>query len=87
MANCLASISNPASPESSQPPTGGVETFGHVVLIDTLGIKFESTVYFFTNPGIRKNLLGRVGWLDRIRLGLVDYDQMLYLAPYDSESK
>ena len=74
-------------PKSFATATGRVETFGHVVSMDSLGIQFESTVYFFANPGIRKNLLGRVGWLDRIRLGLVDYDQMLYLAQYEIQSK
>ncbi len=63
--------------------TGQVETFGHVVSIGAPGVQFESVVYFFANPEIRKNLLGRVGWLDRIRLGLVDYEQTMYLAPYD----
>ncbi len=24
-----------------------------------------------------------VGWLDRIRIGLIDHDGMLYLASYD----
>jgi hypothetical protein len=40
-------------------------------------------VYFFADERINKNLLGRIGWLDRIRLGLVDHDGELYLAPYD----
>jgi len=48
-----------------------------------LGIENSSTVYFFTDPSIRKNVLGRQGWLDRIRLGLIDHDQELYLAAYD----
>ena len=65
---------------------GRVETYGHVVSVDTLGIRFESMVYFIANPGIRKNLLGRSGWLDRIRLGVVDYDREIYIAPYDFES-
>jgi len=67
--------------------TGPVETFGHVVQIETLGIAFDSMVYFFANAAINKSVLGRTGWLDRIRFGLVDYDQTLYLAPYDFESK
>jgi len=33
---------------------------------------------------IRKNLLGRNGWLDRLRLGIIHYDRELYLAPYNS---
>jgi hypothetical protein len=40
-------------------------------------------VYFFADERINKNLLGRVGWLDRIRLGLIDHDGVLYVASYD----
>lgn len=60
------------------------EAFGHDVLINVLGIEFETTVYFFADPEIRKNVLGRRGWLDRVRLGVVDYDQTLYLSSYNS---
>lgn len=59
------------------------EAFGHNVSINVLGIEFDTTVFFFADPEIRKNVLGRQGWLDRVRLGLVDYDQTLYLATYD----
>jgi hypothetical protein len=63
--------------------TGRVEAFGHLVTIETLGLNFESVAYFFADERISKNLLGRVGWLDRIRLGLIDHDGLLYVAPYD----
>jgi hypothetical protein len=63
--------------------TGEVEAFGHIVEVEVLGLKVESMVYFFGDERINKNLLGRIGWLDRIRLGLVDHDGELYLASYD----
>src|SRR5271157_3264858 len=59
------------------------EAYGHEVEIDVLGIVIHSLVYFFAEPSICKNVLGRVGWLDRVRLGLVDYDRQLYLASHD----
>lgn len=65
---------------------GPVETFGHLVVIEALGLSVESMIYFFANEHIDKNLLGRNGWLDRIRFGLVDYEQTLYLAEYDFEA-
>jgi hypothetical protein len=65
---------------------GPVVAFGHLVAIETLGVAFESVVYFSADEHVRKNLLGRTGWLDRIRFGLVDHDQTLYLAPYDFTS-
>lgn len=65
--------------------TGGVEAFGHMVELEVLDIRFESMVYFFRDPGIRRNLLGRSGWLDRVKLGIVHYDSTVYIAPYDFE--
>ena len=64
-----------------------VETFGHLVQIETLGVVVDSMVYFFANAAITKSVPGRSGWLDRIHLGIVDYDRTLYLAAYDVESK
>jgi predicted aspartyl protease len=66
---------------------GRVETFGHVVEIEFAGLRVESMVYFFADEQIRRSLLGRTGWLDRVRLGLVDHDLSLYLAPYDFEQE
>jgi len=40
-------------------------------------------VYFFAESGIARNVLGRRGWLDRLRFGLVDYDQAIYIAEYN----
>ncbi len=57
--------------------------YGHEVEIDVLGMVTYSLVYFFAEPSIHKNVLGRGGWLDRVRLGLIEHDRILYLAPYD----
>ena len=70
-------------PKTFWTPTGRVETFGHIVELDVLGLRFESLVYFFADEHINKNLLGRTGWLDRVRFGLIDHDLELFLAPYD----
>jgi predicted aspartyl protease len=60
-----------------------VQTFGHEVTINTLGIEVHSMAFFFADPAIEKNVLGRHGWLDRIRIGIVDHDQRLYVAEYN----
>jgi hypothetical protein len=72
-------------PKTFSTATGGVQTFGHVVSLTVLNIEFESTVYFFADERINKNLLGRAGWLDRVRFRLVDHDRELSLTPYDFE--
>ena len=63
------------------------DAYGHEVEIDVLGIVTHSLVYFFAEPSIRKNVLGRGGWLDRVRVGLVDHDCEIYLARYDHVSE
>jgi hypothetical protein len=60
-----------------------IRTFGHEITISALGIEIHSTAYFFADPHINKNVLGRRGWLDRLRVGIVDHDQMIYIADYD----
>ena len=40
-------------------------------------------VFFFADLDIRMNVLGHRGWLERLRLGHVDYDGPLYLAGYN----
>lgn len=63
----------------------GFTAFGHEVEINALGIRTYSLVYFFADPAIRKNVLGRNGWLDRLRIGISDYDRTLYLATYTDD--
>jgi hypothetical protein len=61
----------------------GFEAYGHEVELIVFGVATQATVYFFADPMIDKNVLGRIGWLDRVRLGLVHHDNKIYLAPYD----
>jgi hypothetical protein len=57
--------------------------FGHVITLQTLNMAFESMVYFPQSYEIRRNLLGRNGWLHLIRLGIIAYDEIIYLGLYD----
>lgn len=66
-----------------QKATSNFDAYGHEIEIDVLGIVTHSLVYFFADALIRKNVLGRGGWLDRVRLGLVDHDRTILLAAYD----
>ena len=61
------------------------DAYGHEVEVDVLGVVARSVVYFFAEPSITKNVLGRGGWLDRVRLGLIDHDRALYLATYNDD--
>lgn len=63
---------------------GSLEAYGHEVTLQTGDIAFQSLVYFAKHPGLQRNLLGRQGWLRNLRLGVIDYDNLLYLSAYDS---
>lgn len=60
--------------------TGTFDTFGHTVNLSVLGIETESTVYFAAEDSFYLNILGRQGWLDRVKLGLIDYEGKLLLS-------
>ncbi len=62
--------------------TGTLDTYGHDVVIQTFGIAFESVVYFAKYPGLRRNLLGRNGWLRHLQLAIIDYENTLHLSQY-----
>ena len=62
---------------------GSFDAYGHMLSLETLGYSFDSTVYFATHEGFRRNVLGRRGWIDHLRLGLIEYESKLYLNRYD----
>jgi hypothetical protein len=62
--------------------TGSFRAHPHTVTIELLGIRSEATVYFAADEQFTRSVLGRVGWLDRLKLGLIDYESKLLLSPY-----
>ena len=65
--------------------TGRFLTYGHEVALAVAGFEFDSIAYFAADVGFERNVLGRHGWLDRIILGLVDYEGKLLLSQYSEE--
>jgi hypothetical protein len=63
--------------------TGSLPAYGHEVTLETGDLIFNSTVYFAEQYGFERNLLGKFGWLQKVRLGLVDYDEEIYLSDYN----
>lgn len=63
---------------------GSFVAYEHEVTLHTLGIEFTAVVFFAEDPAFSKSFLGRSGWLDRLQVGIVDYDRMLFLGPYQS---
>jgi hypothetical protein len=63
--------------------TGQFLAYGHDVTLSVSGFDFDSLVFFPADEQISRNVPGRVGWLDRMMIGLVDYEGKLYLSVYD----
>lgn len=61
---------------------GSLTAYGHSVTLHTLGLEFDSVVYFAATDNLRRNLLGREGWLRKVRLAIIDDDSAIYLSPY-----
>lgn len=51
---------------------GGFVAFGHEVTLVAMGFELTGTCYFYESEAINKNVLGRNGWLNKIRLGVDD---------------
>ena len=85
LAEALGLALSSGNPKRFRTANSSFEAFGHDVELSFLGVTTYSTVYFFADAAINKNVLGRVGWLDRVRLGLVEHASQIYLARYDHE--
>ena len=57
--------------------------YGHEVRMCCLEWEFDTFVYFAEAPGFNRNVVGRTGWLQKFRFGLVEADSTLYLSHYD----
>ena len=63
--------------------TGIFVTYGHELTMNVLEVEFVSTVYFAKEESFTRNVLGRQGWLNRVKLGLIDYEGRLFLSEYN----
>ena len=63
--------------------TGAFYAYGHEVTLSTAGMEFDAMVFFAEEESFQRNVLGRFGWLDRVVLGLVDYEGKLYLSRHE----
>ncbi len=70
-------------PERFGTAAGTFLAYGHEVTLVVLGLETTTTVYFAADEHFTRSVLGRQGWLERVRLGLVDYGGQLYLSLYD----
>src|SRR5207249_10982591 len=59
----------------------GFDAFGHALTLNTLG--YSLNVMSLRNSLSPETFSAARGWLDQVRLGLVEYEGKLYLAGYD----
>ena len=71
------------TPQRIRTVTGSFNAYGHEVTLTVGGLEWQAVVYFAGDESFPVNVVGRVGFLDRLRVGVVDYEQLLYLAAYD----
>ncbi|MGI8469420.1 MAG: aspartyl protease family protein [Pyrinomonadaceae bacterium] len=62
--------------------TGGFDAYGHEFAVMVMGIETYSKVYFAKEESFTRNVLGRQGFVDCLKLGLVDYEGKLLLSAY-----
>lgn len=66
--------------------TGTFKTYRHPVTLSVLNYEFDIYAYFSEDEYFSRNVLGRHGFLDRIVLGLVDYEGKLFLNHYNDSA-
>jgi hypothetical protein len=70
-------------PQRVNTVTGTFLVYRHDVTLLTEGFEFDSPVHFAADKSFKRNVLGRHGWLDRVVIGINDYDGKLYLSRYE----
>ena len=56
--------------------------FGFRLTLEVENFQFDSLVYFAEDENFSRNVLGRHGFLELVKLGLIDYEGKLYLSRY-----
>lgn len=69
-----------SSPVTISTVTGSFFAHPHTITIEVLGVATEAIVFFAAEEYFTRNVLGRTGWLDRVKLGLIDYEGKLLLS-------
>lgn len=63
--------------------TGYFYCYGHELTVSVFDLEWQAIVYFAEPETFSLNVIGRVGFLDRLRVGIVDYEQLVYLGLYE----
>ncbi len=67
-------------PQRIRTATGSFVAYGHEITLTVRELEWQAVMYFAADENFPVNVVGRVGFLDCLRVGLVDYEQTLYLS-------
>lgn len=65
--------------------TGSFRVFGHQLTLTIENYEFDAMVYFAEDENFNRNVIGRRGGLENLRIGIIDYDGKLYLSRYEDK--
>jgi hypothetical protein len=71
-------------PERILTAAGSFPAYGHEVTLTVGDLEWQTTVFFAEPEDFPINVVGRIGFLDHLQIGLIDYEQQLYLGPYEA---
>jgi hypothetical protein len=71
-------------PQRIRTAAGSFPAYGHEVTLKVGEMEWQATVFFAEPEDFPINVVGRLGFLDHLCVGLVDYEQLLYLGPYEA---
>jgi hypothetical protein len=60
--------------------TGSFYCYGHELTLSVLDLEWQAVIYFAEMEAFSLNVVGRTGFLDRLQIRIVDYEQLLYLG-------
>jgi hypothetical protein len=56
------------------------------VTLSGLGFELDVMVFFAVDEWFNRDVLGRHGWIQQLKLGVVDYEGKLYVGKYNDPS-
>ena len=72
-------------PQWVSTPTGSFLTYGHDVMLSAFGFQLDVMVYFAVDEWFTRDALGRFGWMQQLKLGVIDYEGKLYISEYGAD--
>lgn len=62
---------------------GSFTAYGHMLNLNFCNMEWSTIIYFAQDESFPVNVAGRAGFLNFLKIGLVDYEQILYVSSYN----